>query len=196
MDLSRRSFLHSLGMGAVALTLPKNLGLIEPIIKKVGPPPVNAGFARAIFPNGFHLWQFQWACISPSGFDFKLFKPGKKETTNFMSMYTPPGAQALTYQMHGAYRTMGDAGETFEFWTRAHNPEELAPDVTMWVQGYREDSKGNGIWQNVEVPIKRVRLDHGWALKHGVIRPDEPAATYKEKEEEHDNPENSDFSDS
>jgi len=184
MDMTRRSFLGALGLGAAALTLPKQIGLVEPIIQKVGPPPVNAGFARAIFPKGFAITQFRWAAESACGFDFKLFLPNKeKAATNLMTMTTPD--PPCWMNTTGAFYTFSnpfffpEKSETLEFWIKSHSPDKLAPNIHMYVTGWKED-----VTHVIEVPIRRVRLDHGWALKHGVIRPDEPPATYEETEED------------
>jgi hypothetical protein len=198
MDLSRRSFLSSIGLGAISLTLPKNTSLVESIIRKVGPPPVNVGFARAIFPRGFHLCQFHWKSMSTGGFDFKLFRPEAKAKATLMHMMTPSsyGSVITKYEMHGAYFVGDDKGETFEFWIRPNNPEEVAPDVKMVVNGFKRGNGNDGRWVTIDIPIRKVRLDHGWAIKNGIIRPDEPPAVTYEKEEEHDDSQDSDVSDS
>jgi hypothetical protein len=201
MDLSRRSFLTSIGLGAVSLTLPQNKSLVDSLIRKVGPPPVNVGFARAVFPRGFHMMQFQWSAMSTSGFDFRLFRPNEKSKTTLMQMEAPASFETpavMTYQLHGSYFVGDDKGETFEFWIRPNNPEEVAPDVKMTVNGFKTGKNvDGGKWEIIDIPIRKVRLDHGWAIKNGIIRPDEPPAiTYEEKEEEQDDSQDSDLYDS
>ena len=202
MDISRRSFLSSIGLGAVSLTLPKNTSLVESLIRKVGPPPVNAGFARAIFPRGFRMMQLHWASMSTFGFDLQMFRPKGNTKTTLMHVASPSipdRGMAVHMVATGGHlvSAVEEAEETFEFWIRSHNPEEVSPNIKMVVTGIKTSGKeDSGKWEVIDIPIRKVRLDHGWALKNGIIRPDEPPAITYEKEEEHDDAEDSELSDS
>lgn len=199
--MDRRAFLKILGLGGVALTLPKPLSLLAPLER----PPLHVG--RILFPPlGDDVSEFvmDGLSISPApGIDsfrfhdfvdkwmLRVILHEPERSLNVLQCPTPYVLHLRETRQRAPSVMAGGAivcgmDQRFDFWLKpGEEPRYPLPEVDLVLQGRlrRKDTKE---WMNYSIcgKFKTVRLDRAQALKLGVVPAGEPEDDFAADREE------------
>ena len=166
MDLSRRSFLQSIGLGSVAaLTLPKPLKIIAATLRDIEGPPLMAAFGIAMFPENVEVMTFKWTSHSLNS-EGELMWRVYNRTRPISEVDGHPGPLAAVVGL-GSFCL--PAYEPLEIWLVADQGRRIPPPSSFEIH-----ASGLHHWITQEVVMKDVRLDRARAIELGLSKPDEP----------------------
>ncbi len=201
--MDRRTFLTSIGLGGLALTIPKPLSVVAAKLSDLKDPPIYAGHTSFKIDRPFVLYDLYWnypvnypaGIEHPSIRDYNLFTHGT--TVSLFSRGTRIMWEQLPTSHIPSAREWGEAvkpkfgwgislppGEEVELWcvprlTSSGEHGKLLP-VDWTIQGlWKPSDKHSGFqaWYFVN-KMKLVRIERDRAIELGLASPEEPEETW------------------
>lgn len=180
MDLNRRTFLKSMGLGGIILTMPKPLEIIAAQMSDIEDPPIQAGFASVKMREPFSLHRLTWMANSRKPLDAMLGihldhpELGRVENVLHSKILPNPTIYDCMYECMSVINI--PEGTTVEFWVVCPERTKTPPKVNLQLLGTVgrvEDGQMRGRMYIHTLLTDHVRLDRTKAIKLGLIDPRE-----------------------
>ena len=200
--MDRRDFLKSLGLGGMALTLPKSLDVVAARMADLTAPPVHMGLARFRDLAGIMVYDFSVSCVDPAFLD-----PGRYvELINTWGVHMAAHEDGKNYipilrnSLKRLVVKKSDEGPVFDprFWKSQmpakllvstmldvwvvpyEKPKHALPPLTVTLHGEVMQKTENSSWiqtfgmKDISVQVRTVRLERTRAIELGLISPSDP----------------------
>ena len=198
--VSRRGFLQLVGLGGVALTVPKPLKIVAAKLEELSQPIFHCGYARLTVPSCERFLVYNIIMKTATGITREryenfyenwvlsmLLKQDEDKYINFLKIparMVPSGNDPREYMLATATPWMFSTGDQLDFWlTPGGKPRFPLPEVYLAVRGQviRPSSEhwggkaGSPYWLCAEPDgrFEGVRLNRVQAEKLGLWTPEE-----------------------
>ncbi len=199
--MDRRDFLKSLGLGGLALTLPKPLEVVAARMADLKGPPVHMGLARFRDLAGVMVYDFSMSCVDPA-----LLVPSR-----YMDLLNTWGVHMAAHENGENYipvlkaplRRLVDRYEDapvidprflqskmpsrllvptmLDVWIVPYEkPKHALPRLTVTLHGEMMQKTENESWiqtfgrRDISVQVRTVRLERTRAIELGLVSPSDP----------------------
>lgn len=168
-DLSRRSFLQSVCLGGIALSLPRPMDIVAATVKDLKDPPIMAAYGKVVCPGSFRVYGISAMSQVRSPMTLGIFALTPKACTE--KLYHGPLAiiRGAAFSHVMMQSLVVQEGSFLEFWAVPFDRVTPLGRVYVAVEGY---SAGKVFFMHVT--LDHARLERTRAIKLGLIDPSEP----------------------
>lgn len=197
--MDRRDFLKSLGLGGIALTLPKPLEVVAARMADLQAPPVHAGLARFRDLAGIMVFDFSVSCVDPGVLDparymelintWGVHMAAHENGQNYIPVLRDslkrlivkksedgPAFDPRIFKSHMPSKLL--VPTMLDVWVVPYEkPKHALPPLTVTLHGEKVGRKpppGWGVVVNYSVQVRTVRLERTRAIELGLVSPSDP----------------------
>lgn len=172
-DFSRRSFLKSVCLGGIALSLPKQMDIVAATMKDIEDPPIMAAYAKVACPESFMVYSVSMMGAGSGPMTLSIFTSYPKAQAQKLLEIRTPGIHGMSTMLQSFYLK---AGPFIEIWCAAWNGAPIFDKIHVSIAGYSANGRSGNYFSTMSVTLDHVRLERTRAIKLGLISLSEPEA--------------------